>query len=47
MRAALQNVQLFQQFGPKHGELPCLGPYQQQQKALNYLGVRAHPPSTE
>jgi hypothetical protein len=47
MPAALKNVQLFQQFGPTHGKPPYLGPYQQQQKALNYLGVRGHPPSTQ
>ena len=40
-----ENAQLFQRFGPKAGESPNLGPYQQQQKALNYLGVRGPPPS--
>jgi hypothetical protein len=45
MRAALGNAQLFQQFGPTQSEPLYLGPYQQQQKALNYLGVHGHPPS--
>src|SRR5262249_35705484 len=45
MRAAPGRTPAISIIWPTPGELPDVGPYQQQQKALNYLGVRGHPPT--
>ncbi|AKQ65630.1 hypothetical protein A176_002542 [Myxococcus hansupus] len=47
MRAAPGRTPALSITWPTPGELPSGGPYQQQQKALNYLGGRAHPPNCD